>query len=584
MPPKYFTPPEKSSGRKQKVHDDDNTKKPTPQVRKKAKYNANDASKTKDFPAKKTPTKGKTKSAIGKPVPSLDTNDNIRLPVDYKEQMLAYENIMLNLQNCVQRDEILSEEALKDKSSRHNLLLIRIIQQDITFNEGNTDDNARRYTPKQCDAVLACVKALHKKYYNVDCQNDPLSLKDASKPSSTPLLHSGLKQDNEPLDADCEDDNLKSSGKPLLQSGLEQDNEPLDGINKTEPPLDDTTNLDVVVSNIHDGDYLGLPRPKKRNRPKRKRTGGRIRALYCKDCGTELIRIIMKESKPNIFWIPKTIRFEHGEVCNLRPKSIRGIEQYPVDSSVLDAAEKLKSLAKKWYAIVSDDPLKSILIEHLPGDDRFYGLFYHEFAAMVKGINAYQIMDYMMKGINFEELRDFRAFYDDIMPSQDDQKNMMEVVILFIEDFKFIKRMHSHFQDGTNFLGAVGFLAGGKTTQKLHYDVEKVPPRSRDPGLPTSILLPIGAKGRSIFFENITDARSKHHIDRGYAVWFDGNVPHAGAKSKAHDPMDNLALHIHIDSTIFFWKPNILELAPDCNEEAWDSDKESDDDQKPCAV
>ena len=47
-----------------------------------------------------------------------------------------------------------------------------------------------------------------------------------------------------------------------------------------------------------------------------------------------------------------------------------------------------------------------------------------------------------------------------------------------------------------------------------------IEPTCNLPELPLSVLLPIGEKGRSIFFENIKDDRAKHHVTVGQAVFF----------------------------------------------------------------
>ena len=466
---------------------------------------------------------------------------------------------MSRLRGLVTRESILSENALLDHTSRQKLLLIHIVQEDVSFNIKNNVnketklDQCKWYTPKHCQAVIDCVAALHLKYYNAGCRPDPPS---PQEPSSEP------------------------SGTPFRQPDLEEDKKSPD-LHTIEQPLNVVeTTTDVVISNKTGGNSLcsqSLPPPKKK---KRFRTGAYKKHLYCAACGQGLIKIQRRKEQGSDFWVPQEIIFQHKESCNLRPTSIRGIAEYTVDSSVLDAANILLPLATRWYKLVSLEPSNSILFEHVPGDNRFYGLFYHEFAPNVNGLTFMQSLEYINKGINFEELRDFRTFYEQIQPSEEDRKHLMELVILFIEDFKFNKRIHYLFHNRTNFLGAVGFLAGGVKTQKLHCDVFDIPPRSRLPDLPASIVLPIGAKGRSLFFENTTDERSKHHIVRGKAVWFDGNVPHAGAKSKAENPIDNLALHIHIDSTIVFRKPNILLLAPVSELQAWDSD----DEEEPGAV
>ena len=152
---------------------------------------------------------------------------------------------------------------------------------------------------------------------------------------------------------------------------------------------------------------------------------------------------------------------------------------------------------------------------------------------------------------------------------------IIELVVLFIEDFKFVKKMHTFFHDKSNFLGAIEFLAGGYKTQTLHFDYVGVPPRVRGGNIPVSVLIPIGNQGRNIHFETITEARHKHHIRRGEAVWFEGNVLHAGAIAKAQNPIDNLALHIHIDSTTFLRKPNNIDISHKRVPGAYDSSDDS---------
>ena len=493
------------------------------------------------------------------PLSSSEDNDTLHLQDGYEDKLKTLEEAMRNLESYVRRDDILREVHLNDQSSRMNLLLIHVVQQDVAFNAGKLSIDTRKYTSKQCEAVLNCVKALHSKYYNVTLvPNDPDAAKRySSEPAITPLF----RMDSEEKEKAPHDEDTK----------LEQ--------NEDKNESEDKNEFDVVDSIKSDGDSLGTPSSKKYKRSKRFRTSASFKALYCKGCSAELIWMHKKGEKPDILWEPQRINFEHKLTCHHRPENIRGIAQYPVDPSILEAADKLESLARKWYDNVSRNSGNSILVEYTPKDNRFYGLFYLQFGPFTKGLNIYHIIKFVRSKKFLDEVRDFHSFYKNIEVSKEDKEKLMEVVVLFIEDFKFIKRMHSLFRDNINFLGAVGFLAGGKETQRLHYDVKGVPPRCRDPDLPTSILLPIGAKGRSIFFENITDERNKQHVDRGKAVWFDGNVPHAGSISKAKDPLENLALHIHIDSTKYFRQPNILQLASDPNEKAWDSD----DEKKPSA-
>ena len=548
----YDHPPEKDKKTRSRANEANKPKKtPWWKVPEKASHakSSSKATKQRDL---KPPPKKNSKTEADLPIPPPDANDEPKPIRDFTD-LRASETIMSQLRRLITRETILGPNALLDKTTRQRLLLIHIVQEDVSFNMKNNVndttslDSCKCYTKNQCLAVTECVAFLHRKYYNVDCRPDPPpSQGPSSEPSSTPFLQPHLNKEQQPADQDA----------------------------VKQPVNVDNTKNEVVVPNKPVGDSLCSPSPPPKKRPKRNRTGSHKKYLYCSSCGQILIKIRRKKEGGDCFWIPEEIVFEHREACNLRPASIRGITQYPVDCSVLDAAEKLMPLATKWYDLVKHEPSNSILFKQLPGDNRFYGLFYHEFAPTVKEISFLQSLEYLNKEINFEELRDFRKFHELVQPLPQDQTDLMELVVLFIEDFKFQKRIHYLFQDRTNFLGAVGFLAGGMKTQKLHCDVPDIPPRCRDTDLPHSVLLPIGPSGRSLFFENTTDERSKHHIARGDAVWFDGNVPHAGAKSKAKNPLDNLALHIHIDSTKIFRKPNVLELFPGSDVDAWDSDDE----------
>ena len=253
------------------------------------------------------------------------------------------------------------------------------------------------------------------------------------------------------------------------------------------------------------------------------------------------------------------IAFNHDqEECYTQLTNIAGYGEYRVDQSVLDAAQKLEPIAKRWYEEASKSPQHSILQSIYKGDNRFYGLFYLELAVMIKAASGAVVIDNVLKGFNMEEAKDFDRFYEDVKPDKEEQTNIMELIALFLEDFKFVKKMHQSFSDKRHFLGAVGFIAGGKKNQLLHCDVTSVPMECEDPEVPLSVLLPIAKAGRNIFFNSLTKGRCKHHVKYGKAVFFDGNIPHAGAISEAVEPLDHLALHIHIDSVKFFRPPNIL--------------------------
>ena len=297
------------------------------------------------------------------------------------------------------------------------------------------------------------------------------------------------------------------------------------------------------------------------------RTPTNMRRLICKRCDNTLLEIQRRQKDGVVKWVLEKLSFGHKAMCYTGIKSLTGYALYDVDSCIIEAAREVIPLATRWYDVAKRAPQDSILQNFCKGDERFYGLFYNELAITQKGQNSLHVIELINKGFNMEEANDFNKFYSVTQATPNEKKKLMELNILFLEEFKFVKQLHAFFQNGKQYLGAVGFLAGGNKTQLLHCDVRYIEPTCNLPELPLSVLLPIGEKGRSIFFENIKDDRAKHHVNLGQAVFFYGNVPHAGAVSEAANKLDNLALHIHIDSNDFFRLPNILELVTDTVEE-----------------
>lgn len=132
---------------------------------------------------------------------------------------------------------------------------------------------------------------------------------------------------------------------------------------------------------------------------------------------------------------------------------------------------------------------------------------------------------------------------------------------MFLEDYKLIRRVHSHFHDNTIYLGAVGFLAGGNKIQILHKDVSDLSYSGRDACTPCSLLIPIASQGRELYIGGNTK-ENKLFIKYGEAICFDGDVLHAGARSEGH-PLSHLALHIHIDHKTHLRPPNLLDIEID---------------------
>jgi hypothetical protein len=132
---------------------------------------------------------------------------------------------------------------------------------------------------------------------------------------------------------------------------------------------------------------------------------------------------------------------------------------------------------------------------------------------------------------------------------------------LFLEDFKLVRRLHKYFDDNTNYLSAIGFLAGGKKIQILHRDVSALDVSQRQPTTPCSLLIPITQGGRNLYLFGVEE-ENKIKVNYGEAISFDGNVLHAGAISEGN-PLSHLALHIHIDHKLQLRPPNLLDIELD---------------------
>ena len=81
--------------------------------------------------------------------------------------------------NCIQRDKILQAADGEKISSRDNLLLFRILQDDTAFNKtiaSNDKSTCRSYSGKQRDAMVKSVSELHKRYYGVTLYADARDL------------------------------------------------------------------------------------------------------------------------------------------------------------------------------------------------------------------------------------------------------------------------------------------------------------------------------------------------------------------------------------------------------------------------
>lgn len=285
-------------------------------------------------------------------------------------------------------------------------------------------------------------------------------------------------------------------------------------------------------------------------------------------------------------WFINYLSFDHGEDCEPIATNLQKVFQYKVAAPVLAAADSLSKLAAKWWGIVKDNDLNDSILNVLDDKDkRFYGVFFLELPCYIPGApedqfyTSFQDEDTRPQ----DEIKALNTFYALTTPSKEDILQIQKLVILLLEDIKFVRKIHKYFQhDQQNrlYLANIGFLAGGEKAQKLHLDCEGLNPTDRSPTVPFSVMIPIGKDGRSIHINSIHRSHDKYHINRGYGVIFDGNVPHAGAKSKSPQKLNNLALHIHIDRLGDCRKPNILDLVNDVNVDVAYSSSEEDGNKK----
>jgi hypothetical protein len=202
----------------------------------------------------------------------------------------------------------------------------------------------------------------------------------------------------------------------------------------------------------------------------------------------------------------------------------------------------------------------SILAIESPNDERYYGLFYLQIPSHLPGYNKEPVKQITEKEpYSLEEVFDFNKFFKLTNVTLTEKEIIANLVTLFLEDIKFIKRIHKEFAENKAYLGNMGFLAGGKKCQILHRDTEGFVQKEEDSFIPFSCVIPIGIEGRDLYIHG-DEAENLTHMKYGEAAVFNGNILHGGAVSKASCPLQNLALHIHIDSTSFIRKPNLLEI------------------------
>jgi hypothetical protein len=265
-----------------------------------------------------------------------------------------------------------------------------------------------------------------------------------------------------------------------------------------------------------------------------------VKSLFCKCCSECLIEMkgIIMKNKP-IIWYTSMLSFEHGERCVPIISALDQVEVYRVNDAVMKAANRLSELSRRWWGVVGKNNLQdSIRLSHDEDDFRFYGLWYHEAHCFIPGFNPLELYKATQ---SLDEVKSYNTFHALLNPTVEEIELMKKLLILFVEDIKFVKRLHKYFMDNTLFLGSVGFLAGGRKAQKLRKEMKRLGSRDRNSSTPFSVLIPIGCDGRSIFMNGVKQACHKYHIPKGSGLCFGGNIPHAGARSKSLNPLDNLA-------------------------------------------
>lgn len=459
---------------------------------------------------------------------------------------LRAKELVKEIENTFDRDAIFHEatSSFAHLSDRNCLFISHIIQKDLVFNTPEIAsssekkrqvnfDGVKAYTKERFLYVVQAIKALHKRYYKVSTSQT-----------------AGFKQSERELV-------LPLDGNPFAAS--------------LPCPVEDES----MDSNDED-DTTHNHSKKQKFSATRSGVGHRVYRLYCNTCAKLLFegrRIQKRGEKVKDFYYISSLSFGHDSLCQPLTSNLTGVFSYKVNLAVLDASKKLIDLAKCWWDNVSTNSSNSILFEDDRHDNRFYGLFYNVLPYFIEGLPTEHVFQILATAgaISSEEAQDFLTFHEVQKTDTTLKKFIMELIVLFLEDFKFIKHAHKDFEEKKLFLSACGFIAGGRKVQILHKDITAYPPRRHLPDTPVSLLIPIADHGRDLYIHG-HDEDNKFKIPFGSAVCFDGNVLHSGAKSK-REPLGNLALHIHVDSLSHIRTPNLLDLHIDNNgEEAWDSD------------
>jgi hypothetical protein len=107
---------------------------------------------------------------------------------------------------------------------------------------------------------------------------------------------------------------------------------------------------------------------------------------------------------------------------------------------------------------------------------------------------------------------------------------------------------HQAFREKEIFLSTAGFIVGGDQIQQLHTDTAGYTTPANSSCNPGTLWIPVGENGRSIHMEGI-GPNNQRYKKQGEAIYFDADVAHAGAASTSKNKLQELALHLHFDTT-----------------------------------
>jgi hypothetical protein len=168
-------------------------------------------------------------------------------------------------------------------------------------------------------------------------------------------------------------------------------------------------------------------------------------------------------------------------------------------------------------------------------DNRHYGIFYHEI--------------HPKDPTKWDEAAMTLNFYDRVQPTAEEKKQIRDLIILLVEDFKLKMGYHQAFREKKIFLSTAGFIVGQDKIKQLHTHTADYTTPANYSCNPGTLWIPVGKAGGSIHMEG-SGSKYKRYKKQGEAIYFDAyDVTHAGAPSASNDKLDELALHLHFDTT-----------------------------------